>query len=457
MNDQIKRARIPPPTEAESKLKNALSLLQLEAEIRDVTTVDELEYHMVNASQGQVGYDQAFLFYRVGRRLRSRAASAIVTVEKNAPAIVWLEKTLNQAVEAEAGTDPLMWLLPKHADPAADETENFPFKGFFWVPFAPYRGRPAGGLLVVRKGPWFDRQKALAQHLVATYDHALRALTGKRHPGQTRVARKVVFTTVLIGLAAASFLPVPLTALAPATITGQDPTAVAAPLEGVIADIAVSPNEPVTAGQTLFRFEDTELRTAHQIARQEVAVAEAELAQLRSGSFLDPSVARDIASAEAELNVATARAALAEQRLSSATVTARVDGVAIFDAPRDLLARPVSIGEQIMELVDPARLEVSLNIAISDQAVMAQDAPVRVFLDANPLAPISAQISRISYRGTLQEDGTLAYRVKAAITEDAPGLTLGARGMASVSGQTVPLWYAVLRRPLSWLRQTTGL
>ncbi|MEO1276926.1 MAG: HlyD family efflux transporter periplasmic adaptor subunit, partial [Pseudomonadota bacterium] len=300
-------------------------------------------------------------------------------------------------------------------------------------------------------------QKALAQHLVGTYDHALRALTGKRHPGKTRVARKFVLGTVLAALAAVSFLPVPLTALAPATITGQDPTVVAAPLEGVIAEIAVSPNQTVTTGQTLFRFEDTELRNAHQIARQEVAVAEAELAKLRSGSFLDPSVARDIATAEATLSVATARAALAEQRLNRATVTADVGGVAIFDDPRDLVARPVAIGEQIMELVDPARLEVSLNIAISDQAVMAQDAPVRVFLDANPLTPISARISRISYRGTLQDDGTLAYSVKAAIAEDGPALTLGARGMASISGAQVPLWYAVLRRPLSWLRQTTGL
>ncbi|MBM7069287.1 efflux RND transporter periplasmic adaptor subunit [Actibacterium sp. 188UL27-1] len=455
MNDQIKRARITPQPEGDNKLKNALGLLQLEAEIRQITTVDELEYHMVNASQDQVGYEQAFLVYRIGRRLRIRAASAIVTVERNAPAIVWLEKTLNTAV-AEAGPDPLQWVLPKHADPAIDDTTSYPFKGFFWVPFAPHKGRPPGGLLFVRKGPWFDRQKPLARHLVDTYDHALRALTGKRHPGKTRLARKVILATALVALALASILPVPLTALAPATITGRDPAVVAAPLEGVIAEIAVSPNQPVTTGQTLFRFEDTELRNAHQIARQEVAVAEAELAKLRSGSFLDPSVARDIATAEATLAVATARAALAEQRLNRATVTADVDGVAIFGDTRDLVARPVAIGEQIMELVDPARLEVSLNIAISDQAVMAQDAPVRVFLDANPLAPIEAQITRISYRGTLQDDGTLAYDVRAQIAANAPALTLGARGMASISGDTVPLWYAVLRRPLSWLRQTTG-
>ncbi|MEL6521934.1 MAG: HlyD family efflux transporter periplasmic adaptor subunit [Pseudomonadota bacterium] len=455
MNDQT-NIRGRSNADAETKLQNALALLQLDAEIRQISSVPELEFHMVNAAQRLLGFDQAFLFYRAGRRLKLQAASSVVTVEKNAPLIVWLEKTLNRAIAEEAGADALMWLLPKHAD--GPEASTFPFKGFYWHPFPARRGQAApGGLLFVRRAPWSARQSSVAEHLIGAYDHALRALTGKRHPGSRGIVRKLVTGAVALSVLVLAFVPVPLTALAPATIVGRDPVIVAAPLDGVIAEVAVRPNQMVQQGDLLFRFEDTELRNAFQIAQQEVAVAEAELTKLRSGSFLDQSAARDIAVAEADAAVAKARADLARQRLDRASVLSTGAGVVIFDNASDLIAQPVAIGEEIMELVDPAQLEVALTIALSDQAVMTMDAPVRIFLDANPLQPVAAEISDLSYRGTLQEDGTVAHNVSAELIDPPEGLALGARGMASVSGEQVPLWYAVLRRPISWLRQTTGL
>lgn len=233
---------------------------------------------------------------------------------------------------------------------------------------------------------------------------------------------------------------------------------VAAALNGVVEEVLVPPNSPVVAGTLLARYDDTELRNALEIADRETIVARAHLEKLQSASFTDRAAARELKVAEAELELALAESALARERLSNVEVRAPRDGLAVFQDARDLVGKPVTVGERLMEIVDPDELELTLRLPVDDSIVLQDGARVRVFLDSNPLAPLPAVLVRRSYRATAQDDGSFAYTLTAeAAQDDLARARIGAHGTAQLFGDRHALFFIVFRRPYSWLRQRFGV
>ena len=78
--------------------------------------------------------------------------------------------------------------------------------------------------------------------------------------------------------------------------------------------------------------------------------------------------------------------------------------------------------------------------------------------DSDPLHPREARVVSADYQAKMHEAGTMAFRVvaEADVTADAVP-RLGTRGTAQLFGDHVPLAYFVFRRPLTALRQWTGL
>ncbi|MFL1495763.1 biotin/lipoyl-binding protein, partial [Pseudomonas antarctica] len=62
---------------------------------------------------------------------------------------------------------------------------------------------------------------------------------------------------------------------------------VAAPLDGVIAEFLVKPNQTVKTGELLLRFESTTLTAQADVAERALDVAEAELKSNSQRSFTD--------------------------------------------------------------------------------------------------------------------------------------------------------------------------
>jgi len=84
---------------------------------------------------------------------------------------------------------------------------------------------------------------------------------------------------------------------------------------------------------------------------------------------------------------------------------------------------------------------------------------VRVFLDAAPLAPLEARVVQAAYKAEADAAGVSSYAVIARPNDeaDAAPARLGLRGTARVYGEPVSLLYYLLRRPLTAVRQWTGL
>ena len=149
----------------------------------------------------------------------------------------------------------------------------------------------------------------------------------------------------------------------------------------------------------------------------------------------------------------------AEAALARTLIRADAPGTVVIDDPDAWAGRPVRTGERVLRLVDPMDVEVAIRIAPADLIDLPPDAPVTVHLDAAPLRPLRATLRRVGTVAVERPDGSLAYEARARIEgveRTNRTARLGARGVARLSGERVPLLYLAVRRPLAMLRQATG-
>jgi hypothetical protein len=80
---------------------------------------------------------------------------------------------------------------------------------------------------------------------------------------------------------------------------------------------------------------------------------------------------------------------------------------------------------------------------------------VQLFLNAQPLQPVSATLRFMAHEAVQRADGSFAYRVRATLDRETEH-RVGLKGTARLQGDPVPLAYWILRRPIASLRTTIG-
>ena len=134
------------------------------------------------------------------------------------------------------------------------------------------------------------------------------------------------------------------------------------------------------------------------------------------------------------------------------------DGIAVFGDTNDWEGRPVATGERILQLADPADAGVLVYLPVADAITLEPGARVRVFLHVSPLDPLEATLTETSYLAVVSPDGIAAYRLRGTLApQHGARARIGLKGTAKLYGRSVPLAYALLRRPFAALREWSGL
>jgi multidrug resistance efflux pump len=431
-------------------------LLRLEAEARQAATVGELAFLIANETIRIAKCRQAFVLAGRGERFTVKAVTSIGSVDRNAPRIRWIE-AMTRSLGAEKGFGaPCDFALPAFCPPDDPEHKTYPFRFFAWLPFRLRNGIVFGGMLLSREIPWGEQDLLIARRLSETYAHAWAALAGEGKL-KRRIKMKPLIAAAAIATIALGFYPVPMTVLAPVEVAPIAPRIIAAPMDGVIDSIAVNPDQAVRKGEPLLTMSDVMLRNELAVAEQDVRVAEAKLMQVTQGAVGDPKLRANLAVSRSELTVAAAKRDYARDMLERSRVVAPSDGIAIYTDRRDWVGRPVTTGERVMEVADPSRMQLRIDVPVADAIAVAQGAKVRAFLDSDPLNPANARVVAASFEARMIEGDVLAYRIYATLDNVPEHMRLGIRGTAQISGENVFLAYYLFRKPISVLRQRFGL
>jgi multidrug resistance efflux pump len=241
-----------------------------------------------------------------------------------------------------------------------------------------------------------------------------------------------------------------------AEVTPLDAFVVRAPLEGVIDRFQVRPNETVVEGAPLFNLDTSALESRHATAREAYEAAREEYRQSAQLAVTDDKAKLEMALHKGVLDQKSVDLAFTASQLERVQVKAPRSGVAVFSDVHEWIGRAVSIGERVLTIADPTRVELTARMPIGDQITVEPGAEIVFYPKAAPFSSYVAVVDSVSYRAEPTEDNILAYRIRAHFQSIADLPRLGLMGNARVYANRVPLIYMIFRRPLAVVRQWIG-
>jgi len=472
--------------DAAERARQLATLVLLMRRAREADGEDALGFVLVNETLRLLPFRQAALWRdgAIGALGRVTALSGLAETDPTAPYVQWLAALFrvlpgaagagnadgagNAAAGASApspasAANPPIARALTAADLPPDLGADWPHwlpAHALWLRLDPANGHGRGALLLARDAPWTDADIGLGAEFAAAAAHAQAAWAPRRGWRELagdwlKAGRRRVW--LLIALALLACVPVRLTVLARGEVVPQDAFLVRAPLNGVIDRIDVLPNQAVEAGAALFSLDATALAGQHALASKARETAEETWRQSAQRAVTDDRGKLDMTLDRARLDERAIEADTSARQLDRLRVSAARAGVVVFSDRDDWLGRAVAVGEKVMTLADPARVELTAWLPASESIRIGPGTRVTLYPNAAPAESYDATITRVAYRAEAGEDGILAFRLQASFDADGAPPRIGQIGTARVHGDWMPLaWYA-LRRPLTSARQWLGL
>lgn len=448
------------------------ALLQLGRRAREALSIEALGFVMVNETRQLCAFRQS-AFARLnllspGLPADVLAVSGLPLPDPHAPYVQWLAQVFREVAGREiAGGGSVR--VPQAAafvlaagslpESLAREWSAWLPAQALWVPLMGPGAEACGFLLLARDEKWSERDVALAGELGSLYGFALARLVGNRSwRDRSRVISwsgrhrwKLAAALCLICL-----LPVRLTVLAPAEVVPAEPFLVRAPLEGVIDHFNVRPNQTVAVGDPLFDLDTTTLRAHSRVAHKAYDVASEEYRQVAQAAVTDERRKLEMVERKGELEEKALEMEYSEQLIDRVLVKAARAGVAVFADANDWQGRAVSIGERVLTLADPNKVELAVYLPVRDALDLEAGSAITLYANGTAFQTYPATLKTVAYRAEPAHDGLLAYRIKATFDAHGTAPRIGLQGMAKLRAGHAPLVYALLRRPLAAARQWLG-
>lgn len=437
---------------SDDSLRILSELLRLQARVRELVSLDELAFFIVNETHRLTPYRQALLWDGGSGRLR--AASGIAAPDRHAPFSQEMARLCTRWQRDCAQPCRLDSSALAPADRAVWQ-EYLPACGL-WLPLPAAQGETGLALLLLSEQPWQDSDLLVLKELCGAYGHAGFILGGRRRARPQKPGRIKLLAACAV-LLALMLIPVRQSVIAPAEVVAHRPAMLRAPLVGVIDEVLVRPNETVKRGQPLVRLDSRELQNQLESARQQYAASDAEYRQGQQQALSDADAKAQLAVLASRREQGRAEMTFLQAQLARTELDAPRDGVVIFDDVSELTGRPVSVGERIMLVADPADCELEIQLPAADAIALAANADVRLFLNVSPDRAIEATLAQTGYRAALTAENIMAYRLRAGFTEHDAPVRVGLKGSAKLYGERTVLIAWLLRKPWSSLRVWLGI
>ena len=452
------------------------SLPEVESLARAAQTLPTLAFSMANDAWGLLGYRQALVLRKSAGRWGAQAISGLVEAGETTPYQNWLRRTaahlessegalgpdLAQSPDALPAGNALMQLTPADlpAELAQEWSEWWPAEVIYVflrarLGAASPQGAVNGLAFYLFDTPVNQTRLASLQRLADVWLHAWAMLSGvPRKSWLPSVRTRWIIAAVLL---TALLIPVRQSVLAPAEIISLESVVLASPVEGVVREVLVRPNQTVTLDQPLVALDDTTLRNRREVLLKSVGSAQAELLATTQKSFDNMQSRGEIAPLSGRVEERRAELAYIDEQLARMALTSPKAGITVFGDPNDWRGRPVVPGERIMLIANPAKLGVLVHVPVGDAIAINPGAPVRLFLHVSPLSPLEGLVIETGYQALLSPDNIASYRVRARLTDGNESSRIGLKGTAKLYGSRVVLGYWLLRKPLAAAREWAGI
>ncbi len=439
---------------AADQIKGLADLLILQQRLRQAPTEPELLALLVNDTRQLFPYRTAVVL----SKHKLIAVTGLPEPVRDAPFTQWIENLQVKAQEL-AGTEVMEFTPENFTGALADDwTNNAPGR-ILWLPLINNTKVQVGVLALMRDAEWRLEEQRILGHWAGAAAHALDALQMKKLPWwhefdqarQKRYLQTGVAAVVLLLLC-----PVRSSVIVSSEVVPRDPVIVRSQLDGVIGEIAVTPNALVKEGDLLLSLDESAFKARLDVAQQDLEVAKAEYLRAEQASILDRSASAQRYLLTSRIEQRSAEVDYIKEVLGRTSIKAQVAGLVMIPDITELNGRPVKVGEKIMTLAQPDKVELEAWLPVDDSLPLAPGGDLKFYLNVAPTQPIEGTVSRIDYQAQVSPDGILAFRIRATLDPKEPPPRIGLRGTARVYGGRVTIFYYLMRKPLAYLRQVTG-
>lgn len=246
-------------------------------------------------------------------------------------------------------------------------------------------------------------------------------------------------------------IPIPMRIGANATVVPAERRMVTAEAGGIAQKVWIHEGSIVEAGQLLAVLDSSENQLKLVQARTSLAMAQRALAD---AEFQRDPAAAGQARIQAELYQAESE--LEQKHVDEARLVAPISGVVVTPRVEQKVGTMLNPGDAFCELVDEARMAVTINVREADLPLLREGAPVRVKLNSLPVETLYGTLDRIG-AATVPEEGEQFFVVRADFANPGFAARDGMVGQAKIlagggwfSSGWYPLGYVIFRAPFRW-------
>ena len=444
---------------------NISKLLQLEYNCRNCENIKELYFQIVNETRNIVNYSQGILLTTdLKDKYKVVAISDISMVDSTSPYVQWLEEVIEDLEKNDKSKDIFIVDIKNDLkDENSKVIHEYAPSNLVYIPLKSSKDNSEVNyiFLLFKEDSWSENDTLMLKHLSSSLAYFLFAM---RSCGLFETLKKFSFKSryfkiSLVILILIMFLPVRLSVLAPLEVDAKNPYVVTSPLNAVIEEVKVFPNDKIEKNQLIVQFDDVDLTNNYLVAKRTLDVTNAELFSTKQSSFLDPKQKSQIAQLENQVKLKEAELSYSKEQLDKTKIYAKEDGIAIINNPNDWKGKPVTTGERIFLIANPNNIELKIMLPVSDAIFLEENAIVKAFFDNDPINSWSAKVKYISYKPELTEQNILSYKITANfedIKENGYIPSIGLRGTAKIYSKKVTLFFYLFRKPITSIRQWIG-
>ncbi|PNH95403.1 efflux RND transporter periplasmic adaptor subunit [Vibrio diazotrophicus] len=443
----------------EKEIKLA-TILQLGHRARDASSEAELRFLLLNETISLLNYRQA-AFWSADRGVE--ALSGVSSVDSSASYTQWLNSWFDSAPKGEKtlAYQTVLSLLYKQDN----EWQQW-LPPFLVSVYLPPTGKFSGGRVMFAREQAFEQAELIllqewCEIWRGEYQHHVSKNISSWFP---RISSRPfhirwLYRGFILGVVVAiSQIPVHLSILAPAELISNHPIIVRAPMDGIVEAIEVKPNQYVKQGDLLFEFDRVSLINRLEVAKRSLATAEAEYKANAQRALFDAQSKGQLAILRSRVEEKVIEVNYLNQLNQRSEVRAAVDGLVILDDETEWAGRPAVTGERILMIADERDVGIEAWISPKDILPLVLGSKVSLFLSADPVTPLDAQLTYLAHQPELRPDGNYAYRARAELVgQNASHVRVGLKGTARIDGEQVSLFYWVARRPWAAVRTWLGI
>lgn len=444
---------------------NISKLLQLEHNCRNCENTKELYFQIVNNTRSIVNYSQGILLTPdLKNKYKVVSISDISIVDSTSPYVQWIEEIVDDLQKSEKSKDIFIVDIKNDLKEENSKVSNeYSPSNLIYIPLKNSKeDREVNYIfLLFKEQNWRENDILILKHISSSISYFLFAM---RTCGIREIFKKISFKSKyfkisIVFLILLMFLPVRLSVLAPLEVDAKNPYVVTSPLNGVIEEVKIFPNDKIEKEQLIVQFDDVDFKNNYLVAKRTLDVTNAELFSTKQSSFLDPKQKSQISQLENQVKLKEAELNFAKEQLDKTKIYAKEEGIAIINNPNDWKGKPVNTGERIFLIANPNSIELKIMIPVSDAIFLEENAIVKAFFDNDPTNSWKAKVKYISYKPELTEQNVLSYKIIAQfddINENGYIPSIGLRGTAKIYSKQVSLFFYLFRKPITATRQWIG-